>query len=406
MKKRIPIERLVPGMYMIEMDRPWWQTPFWNHRRMLSTQTEIDQLRGHGIAEVVIDTDRGRDLAVAAPSPPDQPDPAPAQRAAPRADRLARLAKDLEIVQILWRDAQATVQRVFEGVREGAPLDHPALKGTVEAFLSQLVERPVAMMTMAQLQQMKRLDRDMFGHAVDVCVLSLLVAKTHGLGAPMLEALGLGALLHDIGELRLPQNMFNRKGAFTEKERALMQSHPLLGLAMLLDMPDIPEDTRRIVGEHHERLDGSGYPNALIGGQCSLPAQIVGLVDVYDALASGRNGRPPLSPSQAVRQLYQLGLQKRHTAWLVERMIQVLGVYPFGSLVELNTGERAVVFSPNPDERLKPVIKLLASDETPRDQPPRILDLSSQPEDEPLRFIMRILDPEKEGVDPTPYCTL
>lgn len=403
MTKTIAVEQLRPGMRVVGLDQPWWRTPLWRHRFTVRSGEEIARLKACGVRRVTVAADQEgeRPPAGSAPSAPPQ---APASGSSAPSPSPSALDRELSLVQVVRREAVRVVHRIFDGMKAGWPPDVPLLKRVVDDFFLQVFDRPIATLTLIQLQQMKRVSRDMFGHAVDVCALSLIVGKAEGLDEPNLYALGLGALLHDVGELRLPQNLFQKPGALTDQERALIELHPRLGLAMLRDAGDLPDGTRSIVGDHHERLDGSGYPNGLRDGQCTLLAQLVGIVDVYDAMASGRDGRPPLLPSQAVRQLYQLGRRRHFEPMLIERMIQCLGVYPFGSLVELNTGERAVVYSVNPVERLKPSVKVIADPDGRLYDPPFIVDLSRPDETGPLRLITRVLDASQEGVEVARYC--
>lgn len=406
MIKTITVEQLRPGMRVIRLDQPWWRTPFWRHRFVVRSSEDIAKLKAWGVRLVTVAAEEEPDVTSSAPAPfstsPSLSPPPPDDRVSPPSS--PDLKRELGLVQEVRREAVSVVSHVFERVKSGWPPDVPLLKKVVDEFFVQLFDRPIAALTLVQLQQMKRLNRDMFGHAVDVCALSLIVGKTHGLDEAALSALGLGALLHDVGELRLPQNLFQRRGALTDRERALIELHPRLGLAMLREATDLPDRARSVVGDHHERLNGSGYPNRLSGEQCTVFAQLVGMVDMYDAMASGRDGRPPLLPSQAVRQLYQLGQGGLFDRALVERMIQCLGVYPFGSLVELNTGERAVVYSVNPEERLKPSVKLITDANGRAYDPPFIVDLSQPDETGPVRLIARVLDASREGVDVASYC--
>jgi HD domain len=160
------------------------------------------------------------------------------------------------------------------------------------------------------------------------------------------------------------------------------------------------------VGEHHERLDGSGYPNRLSGGQSSILAQMTGLVDAYDDLAGNPSGRTSISPSQAVQQLYKFGLGLQHDPVLVEQLIQCLGIFPVGSFVELTTGERAIVYSVNQRDRLKPVVKLVTDTSQSWYETPPIVDLSMPDATVPARAIARVLDPRVDKVDVASYCTV
>jgi len=424
--KTIPIERLKVGMFIVGMDRSWFQTPFFSHRWLLKRDEDLARLKASGIKEVTIDVAIGADEDPAENMKRDAPSakqeesfgglgtngtaicagPELVEGLHERRDTPSsppRLEEEVELARNVRADALQAVERIFNGIKTGAPLDSPALRTVVAGFFSRLTDHPVASLTLVQLQQMQRLDGDLFSHAVDVCVLSLIVGRAQGLDQATLEGIGMGALLHDIGETRLPRNLLRHAG-YVEEGRGVFRFHPKIGTAMLAKTEDLPDCTRAIVAEHHERLDGSGYPDGLRGERLALPSQIVGLVDIYDAMASRRGGRPPLSPGQAVRQLYQLGLREHYDRALVEQLIQCLGVYPFGSLVELSTGERAVVYAVNPDERLRPSVKLIADAQGRPYPEARLLDLSAPPPDGIERTIVRVLDASAENVDVLQYC--
>jgi len=309
------------------------------------------------------------------------------------------LTEGLAIAGAIRAEAIAAIERVFDGIKTGSTLDCPALRSTVPSLVERLLDHHASMTTLILLNQMRQADGDLFEHAVNAAVLALVVGKEQGLDAAALEHLGLGAILHDVGQMRLPHNLLRKSGAYTVREEKLMRLHPELGAMIASQAQQLDEACLRIVIEHHELLDGSGYPNKLAGNQISPLSQIVGLVDRYDALTSGRGGRPALFPAQAMRELYQLGLSHRYDRDLVERMIHCLGVYPIGSLVELNTGERGIVIAQHRSERLKPTIKLIWE---ARGQPypmPWIVDLAAGSFQGPERSILCVLDPAEEQVN-------
>jgi HD-GYP domain-containing protein (c-di-GMP phosphodiesterase class II) len=153
---------------------------------------------------------------------------------------------------------------------------------------------------------------------------------------------------------------------------------------------------RRIVAEHHERNNGTGYPAGLRASDIAPLSQLVGLVDVYDALVTSRYGRPAITPPQAIRQIYKLGLAGEFDKVQVEHMIQCLGVYPIGSLVELSTGERAVVVSVKPELSVKPSLKIISDAKGQYYAEPLLIDLSQPEPDAPARSILHDLDPHHE----------
>ncbi len=414
MHKTIAIEQVTLGMYVVGLDRSWFQTPFLKHQWLLKREEDLARLKAYGISRVTIDPSRGLDVETAgatpdapAAQPAAAPEPPPPPAAAPlRNDEAfqARFEEEVEQARNVRSDARLAVERIFSGIKTGAPLDSPAIRAVVTTVLDRLTDNPVAMLTLTQLEQMMRLDTDLLAHAVDVCIFSLIVGRAQGMDDGSLEQLGMGALLHDIGETRLPQNLLHKPGRLREQDLALLRLHPRIGLAILSGAGPLPPIARAVIAEHHERLDGSGYPDGLKGSRIALSSQIVGLVDNYDAMASNRGGRPPLSPDQSVRQLFQLGLKHQYDRTLVELLIQCLGVYPFGSLVELSTGERAVVYAVNPAERLRPCVKLIADSHGHPYPEPRLVDLAEARTDEPARTILRVLDASVEHVDVLRYC--
>jgi putative nucleotidyltransferase with HDIG domain len=214
-----------------------------------------------------------------------------------------------------------------------------------------------------------------------------------------MEALGAGALLHDIGYVRLPRNLYRRSHDLTEQERTLMQQHPALGLAILQEAQEDRDAVVRIVAEHHERSDGSGFPHKLTEHSLSVLAQLVGLVDAYDGMVSRRGGRPAMLPHDAVRQLFSLGDTGQYAKDLIRAMIGSLGVYPIGSLVLLNTAEQAVVVGMSHRQRLKPVVKVITGPHGESYPTPIRIDLGAQAAGNPERTIKKALDPLHERVN-------
>ena len=425
--KTISIDELRLGMFIERLDRSWLTTPFMRHRFVLSDAEDIALLKRYGIKRVVIDPTKGLDVEervgvpaahpevhppghrpitakAAAPSPAVSPDTLPiaassgAQAPTSCLDRPASIPsrEDLAIAGLVHSESVTAMQRILEGITSAVRLDSPALRTMVRRIHDRLLENRSAMMTVTRLQQLQRFDAHLFSHVVNVNVLAMAIGIEQGLDARTLEELALGALLHDVGEIRLPLNLFRKGDTLSAAERDLLHQHPRLGLSMLSHSPDMTETIRRIIVEHHERYDGSGYPSHLRGEAIAPLSQLVGLVDVYDALVTSRYGRPAITPPQAIRQIYKLGLAGQFHKTQVEHMIQCLGVYPIGSLVELSTGEQAVVVSTKAELSVKPSLKIIC-DARGRPYPqPLLIDLSEPDTEGPARSILRDLDPQQE----------
>jgi HD-GYP domain-containing protein (c-di-GMP phosphodiesterase class II) len=403
--KRIAIEQLIPGMFIIEMDVPWYRTPFLSHKRLIKDLQTIQLMKQHGIRMVTIDTSKGSDLP-SEPAPntqqaashqttnPDVPSPPDT-----KTERTPEAQPDDHSVTVLYAQAQEAVERIFEDLERGIPPSPEATKTIVSNVLGQVLRDRTAMATQVAIQKIKQFDRSLTAHALDTCILSLVVAIENGLDQATQEQVGMGALLHDAGYVRLPRNLVRKREECNGQDKTLLEQHCKLGVALLSEHPGMHEDVLRIVREHHERADGSGFPAGLGNDQVSRLAQIVGIVDFYDGMVSRRGTRPAMIPHDAVRQLFLAGERGQFEKSLVELMIRSIGVYPVGSLVKLNTGEQAVVVGVNPQQRLKPLVKVTADPQGGSYTTPIEVDLATPSPDHTVRTVLRVLDPAKERVN-------
>jgi cyclic di-GMP phosphodiesterase len=397
MKKRIAIQDLRPGMYIAGVDQSWFQTPFLRHKWLVKREDEITLLRSYGIQDVFIDTAKGCDVTEVPtiqkpsnaheisdemPSPPSfDPGPNPG---------------DIESARVLRAEAISTLDLFFSQMEAPSSQHLMEVRGVVSTLLDGLLEHQAAMVS---LIQMRRFDANLATHGVDTGVLAMAVGQENGCIPSHLKLLGLAALVHDIGQLRLPLNLLRKVQPYLPQDHRLIQAHCDMGEAILNQFPDFPEESKRMVLQHHERLDGSGYPKGLQGEEISELTQILSIADTYDAQISGRCSQPPAPPARALAELYKAAIGGQYSTTLVQRLIQLLGVYPIGSLVKLNTGEEAVVVWVHSHSRLTPTIKLLKNSNGQPYDAQEIIDLSSQTVDGPSRSIQKTIDPHQAGWD-------
>jgi HD-GYP domain-containing protein (c-di-GMP phosphodiesterase class II) len=405
-RKRISVDQVRPGMYVVGLDQPWLETPFLCHQRLIKNQDDIEVLKRRGIREVVIDPARGADVAPApaADRAPSQTDgaglSADSARGAGKSSSAAEnafeaFARELDACQLIQQQALAAAESIFDGAMTGAPVSAQVAEKVVVDLLETIARSPEANLL---LVQMRRFKEDLAMHGINVCVLSLVVNAVEAIAADAV-ALGLGALLHDVGETRLPRNLLHKMAGLTPTEERLIERHPALGEQLLAQCRDLPPEARRIVVEHHERLDGSGYPRHARAGDISPLSQIVALADLYDAMLSGRR-RSVLQPIDALRQLFVLGQSGAFERNLVEHVIRSLGVYPVGTLVQLNTGERGIVVAANHRDTLKPTLRIITSRLGGVLRHGPIVSLAESGEE---RRIVGALNPIKEGINPLAF---
>lgn len=408
--KRIPIEALKPGMYIIDMDLPWYRTPFLFHKRLIQDAEAIQQMKQHGITTVTIDTSKGRDVeSVAAAAQGNSQSQAEGSGADTTQSFSAKepvsetTATPLTAPQTVYAEAQEAIERIFADLERGVPPTPAETKAVVSRVLPQVLDQRDAMILQGVFRKMMEFDRSIAAHALDTCILSLVVAIESGVDPMLYEHVGVGAFLHDVGFVRLPRNLVRKRSDCTEPERRLMRQHPQLGAALLREQGELHEEVRRIVLEHHEHSDGSGYPHGISAEDLSPLSQLVGIVNYYDNLVSRRGGRPAMTPHDAVRQLFLSGERNHYAKSLVETVIRSIGVYPVGSLVRLNTGEQAVVVGANPTQRLKPQVKIMGGPHGECYANPEQIDLALPGQGGVTRTILRVLDPAQERVNIAMY---
>jgi HD-GYP domain-containing protein (c-di-GMP phosphodiesterase class II) len=211
-----------------------------------------------------------------------------------------------------------------------------------------------------------------------VAALCISFGEELELDARKVKSLGVGGLLHDIGKVRVPGEVLNKPGPLTEKEFELMKEHVNYGDCILRQSTKIEDDAIAVTVHHHERLDGTGYPEGLKGDEISIFGQIAAIVDIYDALTSERCYKNAMAPTDAMRKLFEWSDCYLNRG-LVERFIAHLGIYPIGTVVRLESGIIGVVIDHGERGLLHPIIRALYDFKTAKVVPPYDIDLSKGP---------------------------
>lgn len=311
-----------------------------------------------------------------------------------------------ELVRVVpsFARTQMVLEQVIDDVRGNLNPDLGKLREGVEDMVRSVARNPDALLWLTRL---KRTDQYTYDHALDVSVHAMIFARSLGLGEETTAALGIAGLMQDVGKIRLPQRLLQKNTRLTPLEYEIFKTHVDFSIAIVKEGAGCNEMILQIVRRHHERLDGSGYPEGLRGEALGMNAEISGLVDSYCAMTRERGYGELYTSQQALEQL--IGMRDRvFRDTLVDQFVQCIGIYPVGSLVELNSGEVAVVIGQNRVRRLKPrVMVLLAPDKSPNAHPP-ILDLlydPPAPDGEPYA-VVRALPPNAYGIDPQEFYLL
>jgi HD-GYP domain-containing protein (c-di-GMP phosphodiesterase class II) len=396
-QKRLPVEALQFGMYIAELDRPWTETPFVFQGFLLRNDKQLEALKKY-CKHVVIDIGRSE-----TPDVPQPPGPGTGARFKIRgpASYPEAVPVEAEFRPALTAYAMSE-QTVAELLRPcataGQVLDAQAVKESVTRLTDSVVRNPDAMLLVSRLRESSAAAH---ARALQVSIYMIVFGRFLGQEREEIELLGLLGLLQDIGKTRLPADLLDKKDALTPQEHELAQRHVQFSVDILRATPGLPETLPELALLHHERQDGTGYPRGLKADAIGLYGSVAAIADTFDALTAVRPHAAQLSPSSALSYLYKERGTGFH-AELVEQFIQCVGVFPVGSVVELNSGEVGIVITQNLVRRLKPRVMIVLDAAANPMRPHKILDLDKNPKvapEEPYR-IRRSLEQTKVQVDP------
>jgi len=405
MKKKINIDQIEIGMYVSELDRPWRESPFLFQGFEVKSDSDITELK-NVCRFVIIDTDEGRDVddklkwhidpLLATDTGEDKKNKAPKGGYAEKTDLFEEMPKAREAE----RKTRNVIQTIMTDVRLGRSVDTSAAREVVGELTESIVRNPDAMMCLSML---KEADEYTALHSLRVCILAVAFGRELGYSIERLEQLGTGALLHDLGKLKIPLEVLNKPGRLTTGEFDVIKSHVPLGVQILEESKGGRTDTAIDVARyHHERIDGSGYVSGRNKEDLPEFGRIGGIVDCYDAITSDRIYKKGISAYDALKKMYEWR-DSAFDAELVEKFIQCMGIYPIGSLVEMNTGSIGVVATINRERRLRPkVVLVLTSDKKPFEKP-RVVDMMEDKPGVRELEIKHVLASGTYGINPVSY---
>lgn len=393
MHEKINAEQFQIGMFVAELDRPWLDTPFLFQGFLIETEEQITELRQYCQYAWIdplrsIGWDRWRDTperkeALRLMQMLDREEentslaPLPLALAERQGGPFARnlnrysdrthLEAELPRAKRVQQQAEQAVQDIFQELVVQGTTDLNRAHEVMDGLVESIIFNPDAL---ALLSRVKHASSYVYSRSVSVAIHMLLFGRHLGFPRDHLRLLGAAGLVLDVGTASLPQALLNKQGRLTPDEYDAMKQHVQSGLDLLRGCKGVSEKLLNIVACHHEREDGSGYPLGRRGEAIGVPGKMAAIVDCYDALTSERPYARPYSPYEALQRIYDWRQRLFHLE-LVEQFVQCLGIYPVGSLVELNSGEVAVVLAHNRVRRLKPRVLV-------------ILDVAKQPYGAPI----------------------
>jgi putative nucleotidyltransferase with HDIG domain len=390
--RKIPVADLQIGMYVAELDRPWLETPFLFQGFYVREAGDVDAVRSH-CRQVVIDTE------VDESGPPEPP----VRRAVrPPAEAMRDLKDEIKQASGVHVTIAASVEDVMGELKSSGKLNVTKLEAAVLPMVDSVLRNPAAM---SCLMRIRRKGPYLYAHSLASSVWATALGREIGLDRESLRVVALGAMLLDVGKTRIPQGTLDKPGRLDANELALMRRHVEFSLEIVQEAGEVDPRVLEMVGNHHERHDGSGYPRGLEADEIPVYGRIAGLVDTYDAMITSRPYASTQSSYGALRQLRSLAGTEFQPE-LVDQFTQAIGMFPTGTLVLLNTGEVAVVTAQSRIRRLRPeIMVILDADKRPLDEY-RVVDLnrvSATADDQASLWIEQGLEPGAFGIDPAEY---
>jgi len=392
MQTKIPSDKLLTGMFVADLDRSWIGTPFLFQGFLIENDEHLMQLRQY-CKYVLVDAEFSTTQAQDAISRfGDNPEKGNPGHAHVFEDSFADDASDLKLQASFIPDtikltpfrnivpidaelapAGSTYARtaevlsdLFKNLASNNLLDLQEIDSVVRDMVESMVRNPDALMLISRLLQE---DKTVYGHGINVAIYLVALGRHLSLPKEMLERLGTLGLLLDIGKTRLPHDLLHKEGRLTSEEFETIKDHVPICLGILKNLPDVHPDVLEGVAQHHERENGSGYPAGLSKGEIGLFGRMAAIADSFSAMTNPRPYAEVVPAYEALQVMANFGRDLYHPP-IVEQFIRAIGIFPVGSMVELSTGEVAVVIRHSKVRCLKPRVLVISNkDKTPTERP-------------------------------------
>ena len=407
MIKKVGVEQIAPGMYVHDFNCSWLEHPFLQNSVLLKTDDDVKKVREFGVRELFIDTSKGADVADAMTLEEHKRESIEEMHRVFEPKRVGALnlveyADELPKAKKVKQEAQKVITDIMADVKMGKQVVVEKAEHVVSTMVDSVFRNVDAL---TSLSRIKDADQYLFMHSVNVCVLIISFCRHTGIEREIINKVGVGALLHDVGKTKLPPAILNKPARLTEKEFEVMQKHPGLSRELLLETDRIPEEAIQVAYQHHERFDGTGYHERLKGDAVSQFGQMASVADVYDAITTDRVYHRGMGPAEAIRKIFEWS-KNQFKEEIAHKFIKCVGIYPVGTLVLLDGGLLAVVSEPGRESMLSPVVRAVYDAKKRRHIKPVDIDLSSRVGSGEGEGIIGYEDPARHGINPLDYLDL
>ncbi len=372
MLKEISIHELKPGMYVQGIVEQKGHMKIKSQGKVTS-HAIVGKLRQQGILKLLIDTSKEFQPEDSEVESPEATEPQPEPETEDNADQeKVKFDDEVSVAKKLHDQGKILQKKMLNAVAKGLPVDKKMPKEFTEHLVGSIDRNPNALMCLTKIREK---DSYLLEHSLNVAILLANFAKFLEMSEEEVQELALAGFLHDIGKIKIPDNILHKPGRLTDMEMNIMRDHVYYGVQTLEEM-ELPEHIIRTMAEHHERLDGYGYPDGLRGDEISLYGRMIAIVDTYDAITADRCYKPGM-PSQKALKILLSDSPDMYDIELVQKFVKCVGIYPVGSLVKLDNEHVGMVVKQHPESPLKPVVKVFYSARNRNYLPIKDVDLST-----------------------------
>ncbi len=394
MIKKIKVANVRLGMHIHSLCGSWMDHPFWKKSFMLDRQKDLDTLLNSSLEAVLIDTDKGldevltesdqgvdedlietgQDLDAEEPNSTtflDTPEPTLAKEE--QLPISTSRQEELVAARKIHAKTKQAVVSMFSEVRMGKAIEVENVVPLVDEINASMTRNSSAFLSLIRL---KNVDEYTYLHSVAVCTLMIALGKKLGMEEDELKQAGIAGLLHDVGKMAIPGKVLNKPGRLTDEEFMIVKAHPFEGWKMLKKVGTVSDQVLDVCLHHHERVDGTGYPDKISGDDLTLIARMGAVCDVYDAISSDRCYKKGWQPAESLTKMAEWK-DGHFDEKVFHAFVKTIGIYPNDTLVKLNSGRLALVLEQSEGDLTSPIIKVFFSPQSGSLIKPEIIDLST-----------------------------
>jgi putative nucleotidyltransferase with HDIG domain len=387
--KRIGVDQVEVGMYCEDVYNEY-DVLILSAHIPIAAEDQIQLLRNLGVKTLEIDLSKGKDVS-------GKPEVTVSGAKKPL---FIPLTEELPKAREVYARTIETARSALKAIRLGQSFPMEQIQTMVEEILGSIIRNPDALMSLSQI---RGYDEYTYEHSVNVSILVCSLGHALDFEKEIIMQGGVGGLLHDIGKTWIPEHIVNKPGKLTDLEFTIMKRHPEYGIEIVKERKGILDLSKKVIIQHHERINGKGYPHSLQSDKIHDMGFIAGIADVYDAMTSNRVYRPAFTPQQSLATIYN-GINQEFPKDIAEHFIKLMGVYPVGSFVKLRSGEMGIVIRVNRDEILAPDMLILFSADGQKLVTPSEYQLSKMGVKNGNKYaIEKSVNPRSFGVDVAEY---